>query len=402
MKLLNRSSFFWLAIAILSTLVACNPGVSTILRYGNIGQTSFEQTLNFEVSRGLIILPVSIKGKSYRFLFDTGAPNSISKPLQNDFKFKVLSRGNIVDSEGKQSPTEFIGIDTIWIGGIPFIDQTAFVGDFEANPAINCLDIDGIIGSNLMRFCNWKIDMQNQQLTLSNVVLNDPENTPQSLDFIPSNQFDLLVNVQAGNATIKNLKIDYGSNGSLSVPDEIFKIVIEKNNIEETFEIFGRSQKGITGELNESKRKRAFLDTLKLNDFILTRATILSGGSGLIGTELLSKAAVIIDWSKQKLFFENVDTSPLDESTFGLKLGLSKANTLYVQSVTENSPAYDMGIVPDMQIIKIGDMDFTQNHTFCDYLFFDVTPETLSVVLKNAEGKTQEYVLTKRTLSSKY
>lgn len=48
-----------------------------------------------ELIKGVIIIPVEINGKTYRFLFDTGAINSISDDLQEELGFNVVSTGII-------------------------------------------------------------------------------------------------------------------------------------------------------------------------------------------------------------------------------------------------------------------------------------------------------------------
>ncbi|KAA3631888.1 MAG: hypothetical protein DWQ02_15665 [Bacteroidetes bacterium] len=398
MNLLKSTSIFWFAAILLLSQQACKPSFSTIVKFGRVSAEDFKETLDFDINRGLIILPVNIKGETYRFLFDTGAPNSISKSLQKQLKFKTLSKGHIVDSEGNRSEVKYVGVDTIWLGNVPFIDQTAFVGDFEANPAIKCLNIDGIIGSNLMRLCNWKIDMKNQKMVFGKTTLHTAENYPQSLSFKTDKQYNLRVDLETGDATLTNLKIDYGSNGSLSVPDKVFQVLIDRNIIKQTSTISGQSQKGITGEINTSQRQTAYLDTLRFHTLAMQDVTILSGGSGLIGTDLLSKAVVIIDWSQQLLFFEEVDNSPIHESTFGFTVGLSESNTPYVQSVRENSSAHEQGIRPNMQVIRIDYMDFSKSHSYCDYFLGKIDKPSITVVLKDEKGVEKKVVVEKRPL----
>ncbi len=400
MNLLKSTSILWFAALLLLSQSACKPSFSTIVNYGKVSTEEFKETLDIDINRGLIILPVTIQGETYRFLFDTGAPNSISKSLQKRLNFKTLSKGHIVDSEGKRSEVKYVGVDTIWLADIPFINQTAFVGDFEANPSIKCLNIDGIIGSNLMRFCNWKIDMRNRQMVFSNSSLHTPENNPQSLSFKTDKQYNLRVNLEAGDATLTNLKIDYGSNGSLSLPNKVFQVLIDRNIIKQTVTVSGQSRNGITGAINTSQKEKAYLDTLKFHTLAFRGVTIRSNGSGLIGTDLLSKAVVIIDWSRQLLFFEEVDDSPIYESSFGFTVGPSPSDsgTISVQAVTENSSAYEQGIRPNMQVIRLDQMDFAKTHTFCDYFLGKIDKPSITVVLKDEKGAEKNVVVEKRPL----
>ena len=50
--------------------------------------------------------------------------------------FKVISKGHIVDSDKNRTKVNYVQIDTLIIGNIPFVNQTAFVANFESNPKI--------------------------------------------------------------------------------------------------------------------------------------------------------------------------------------------------------------------------------------------------------------------------
>jgi hypothetical protein len=55
-----------------------------------------------------------------------------------------------------------------WVGGVAFYNQSCIVVDFDKNPKLKCMQLDGILGSNTMRFCNWRIDFYKQEIGFSN------------------------------------------------------------------------------------------------------------------------------------------------------------------------------------------------------------------------------------------
>ncbi len=130
------------------------------IQYGSVTKLSNIEVVSIEIRNKLIIVPIRIKEKEYRFLFDTGAPFSISEKLQENTNFKTVSEGNIVDSDYNRKKVKWVQVNSINVGNVSFKNQTAFVGDFEANPILNCLEIDGIIGSILIRQYNWTIDQE--------------------------------------------------------------------------------------------------------------------------------------------------------------------------------------------------------------------------------------------------
>ena len=83
-----------------------------------------------------------------------------------------------------------------------------------------------------------------------------------------------------------------------------------------------------------------------------------TGKTTSVGTKLLSRFEVTIDWDNQKLYLvENGETSFLNYSS-GFRLGYSTDEGVYVQSVIENSDAYEKGVRPNMKVIKSGQPGF--------------------------------------------
>src|SRR5436305_13422739 len=48
---------------------------------GSIAESEFNETVHFQSVSGLIVIPVTIHGKVYEFIFDTGAPTIITEEL---------------------------------------------------------------------------------------------------------------------------------------------------------------------------------------------------------------------------------------------------------------------------------------------------------------------------------
>lgn len=129
-------------------LTSCSIKWNEAIKKGDIAENSFEETINLTLQKGLIFTTVKINGNEYRFLFDSGTPLSISEEIQNQYSYKTISRGHIIDSDQNRQKVSWVRLDSIKLGHVSFLNQTAFVADFSANPVLKCLNIDGIIGSN--------------------------------------------------------------------------------------------------------------------------------------------------------------------------------------------------------------------------------------------------------------
>lgn len=368
----------------------CSVKWTNAIQLGSINRTEFNEIVSIDVRNGLIIIPVKIEGEIFQFLFDSGAPFSISKKLQARFGYKNISKGHIVDSDKNRKKVNYVQVDTVFIGGIPFINQTAFVANFELNPILNCMDIDGIVGSNLMRYCNWTIDYQNKEVTLGSNTENKTANEHFTIPFHTDEQYNLLVNISLGKSVINNITVDYGYNGTISLPKNVFNTLKQNRLVGDTFIEEGVKQSGLLGEPVSFRREITYLDTIRIEHMTIADVEIRSGNSGLIGKKILSRYTVTIDWQNKCLYLKELEQKDNHHNTFGLRLGPSANMGLYVQSVVENSSAYKNGIRPNMEVLKIDTLDFVGSHNFCDYVvYMDRNPTEMSIEFHTSNGLTK-------------
>ena len=395
--------YLWLSVCIeLFFLSSCSPSWTEAINKGKIGRESFYETVASRVENGLFFVPVVIQGKSYNFLFDSGAIFSVSEKLQKALNLKTITTGNIVDSDNNRTKVNYVKVDTAYIGQIPFINQTAFVGDFEANPVLKCLKIDGIIGSNLMRYCNWKIDYQNKQITLSDTIKTEPKANSELVPFKTDKQYNILVDLKIGKATVKNIKIDYGSNKIISFPKDVFNTLKDNEEIKETYVEIGKKQSGIVGKAINLEREIAILDSLKIQDLKLTDVGVQTGSDGLIGKDILSRLVVTINWKNLTLMLQPIDSVQVDNRKYGFTLGYSDEKKVYVQSVIKNSTAYKKGIKPGMKVLKLNALDFAEKHSFCDYVSYaNQTVNEVNLELLDDSGNIKSFHLLKEHLINK-
>jgi hypothetical protein len=381
---------------------ACSPSWTEAIKKGKIGKDAFHETVITKVENGLIFVPVVIRGKTYKFLFDSGALFSVSKKLQKALNFKVITTGNIVDSDNNKTSVNYVKVDTTYIGAIPFIDQTAFVADFEANPILKCLEIDGIIGSNLIRFCNWEIDYQNKQIVLINTDSPIIKSKSEIVPFNTDRQYNILVDLKIGDATVKNMKIDYGSNQSISFPQNIFNTLKEKEEIKEAYIEIGKKRSGIVGKAINLNREIAVLDSLKFQNLKLNNVQVQTGSSALIGKDILSRMVVTINWKDLTLIMQLADSVQIDNRTLGFTMGYSEDNKVYVQSVIESSTAFKKGVKSGMQVLKLDSLNFVEQHTFCDFVdYANQQRNDVNLELLDDSGNIKEFYFEKEFLGKK-
>ncbi|MDT0553950.1 retropepsin-like aspartic protease [Urechidicola vernalis] len=375
---------------------ACPKHWTEAIKNGEIEQKEFNTSIEFEIKNDLIIVPVQIENNTYHFLLDTGAPFSISKELQSKFNFKTVSEGTLRDSDNSQISVDYVSIPKIKLNEVIFLKQVAFVGDFNKNPIIECLGIDGIIGSNMMRFCNWKIDSKNKKIHISNEEFKLKNHDSIKMKFKPNRQYSIKISTHLGKSRITNLTLDYGSNGGLTVPQKIYDTLVNRTIIKESLLEYGVASSGLGGKLKNINRKFSRVDSLALGNVISNNVPIKTGKSGLLGTEVLSKHIVAINWSSQSLVFEKYPYEiEVAFKTFGLKIGV-KNNSYFVSAIVKNSPAEKAGIEPNMEVLNFNHIDFS-NASYCDYISYLDTKkvEKIQLVLKDELGVKEEFTLGK-------
>jgi hypothetical protein len=398
MRIFITSRLFLLG-SIIFTLQACSPSWSEVIQYGNTSEENFSESIPFTEETGLIILPVTIRGKNYRFILDSGAPTSISHEIQKELSFKKLFNKHIRDSEGHRKKVAYVNIDALELGDISFEKQTAFVGDFTSNPVIECLKIDGIIGSNTMRICNWIINSSERELSFFNSEIDTTGKNYFSSPFQIDHQYDILVDLRIGRSKVKNIKVDYGSNGSLSLPESAFSKLKEANILSNTHSVTGQSQTGFLGEVRALDYEISYADSIYLGNCLFEDVKIKSKGKGLLGNQLLGDYVVSIDWRNQQLYFEKNPDIIRSSATFGFSLGLNRSeNYVYVQSVIEESTAYKKGIRPLMKVSQIDSIAFDNEDSYCNYVnWMNYNPDSILLVVDD----NKRFTIYKEILNSK-
>lgn len=332
-----------------------------LLPSGTIKQENFTETIPFNFDNGLPIIDVSIQGKTYKFLLDTGAPTVISPELAAAIKSKATKKSIVSDSQGNNSKQEFIVIDEIKIGKIHFNDIGAVVIDLKRTFEIKCLGIDGIIGSNQMSNAIWEIDYKDKKITLSDHFQNykAPEGAAK-VDFLEMGfQKTPMIKIQVDSLTSKLLTFDTGANGNVSLPYSHFQNTLKNYK---QIRSYGNPSSGVYGtgkqdSVTTVKVPFMKLGTLKLENQILV---FEDGSSSVLGNAFLKNYKTTINWKNKTIHLLQQDSVPeakLETLGFGIRYINNKP---VVAILTKDSNAEKQGLQLGDEIIKIDDVDFSE------------------------------------------
>jgi hypothetical protein len=302
------SKFFTLVLILLSQ--RCMAQEPFIFDQGGTPAADYYTVLHYQKLMRKVIVPVSIKGKNYRFLLDTGAPLTVSKSLASELRFEFMTQYPIRDQSGITDTMKLVKVDAITLGNIEFNNIPAIVAvDFT----MDCLQLDGVIGSNILRNSIIRISSQDSTIIITDDVsrlnLNKlkKKQVTNLLTLAPGVSDPVIHIALGGKKTAgEDLLFDTGMDGlydlcyrnfQLFSPHGIFKVLAQG---------YGSNTIGLHGVAADTTQFKLLIPKLKVNGMVLENvvASTTTGSNSRIGAELLDYGAVTIDFKNRKFYFE--------------------------------------------------------------------------------------------------
>lgn len=338
-------------------LLAC--GTLKTLQQGSTSLTSFEKEFAFNYEKGFIFVPIEIQGKTYNFLYDTGAELSVlDLSLAEELNLKTLKRVKVRNAKDLAKKVKIVEVDNILLGDVEFLNTAALLMDVSAfSKYIRCEKVHGIIGNNLMRKANWQIDYQHQIMRL--VSLDKNFATSQNALQTKMNA-NIVGNVKL-NLTINNITetytFDTGFNGFAQTGDTS----LLKNTTPITkVGVKGATFKGAKmGETHLIK-----IDSFQLNglNFIAPNYFVVKPDNGaVLGNEFYENFVLTLNWATDTLTLDPIHnpkyyTSPIFDISFFTDY---QAQLITVASIDKSSDLFNR-IVPNSKILRINQYDINE------------------------------------------
>lgn len=365
---------------LISVLLGCT-NFKKLYKAGAVSSNQFYAELQYEKSLDLIFVPVEIRGKTYRFLFDTGAPNVISNELRDVLAVQSKGRGKVGDSQGNSDKLGVVKLDTIGIGGIEFYNTSAIVADLNYAVELKCLKIDGIVGANLMKLAYWKIDARNQLLTLSSNLdtLKSGLSNPHTLPFTPKKTYTPLVDLWLNDSLIKNFTYDTGSGGYISLGRNS-----ETLKGAQIAEFVGYGSTGLYGSNLDSIRYGKI--EVRLDSLSQTGIAEYSQGNykKLLGMEYLSQFVQVLDWELNQITLFEDELIPQKYNRYPV-VPRWVDGILIVGGINTDTIYHGLDLVIGDTIRTLGDRDFynVDVSAYCDVILLpdSLKGDTLKVEL---------------------
>ena len=403
-------------IALIAVFLATTAGctmfkMGSLFLAGRLDRKGYYAEVDILYRRGMILIPVHVNDRpeTYHFLFDTSATfNTISPTLARTFALASKASDTIADSNQKKGTTEFVTLDRITLGGIPF--EATAAGVFDLNripslPSLGCYAADGVIGMNLMRLAPyWRIDYVRRKLIFTDREDRLPDLSPvlvlpfkQTIQRIPEITLEW-------NGLRLPFKVDLGSTSGFRAPLEYWeKIRLRREETIPSVAVYGELLGGAMG-VKVSRGRTAVLHNVRCGEYRspALRVAFYPEAFASVGNDFFCRFAVTFDWRKNEIRLTPQTPEPPSElETFGFGFSFNKeGRSLYVSYLYEGSPAEKAGVKVGDRILRINDLKF-DSVTIDDYCRFFLEPDllfgsgkTLSILMES-EGKQETYTLNK-------
>lgn len=400
---MKKCSQFILLILFSSIFISTSSAQRINFKSGKVLSKNYFEELSFKFEKNKIIIPVEIKGQTYRFLLDTGAPNIISKEVYESIQPKNNRTLSTSDANAITQKLEFVTLEKVKLGAVEFQGFSALVFDLNGNEIFKCFNIDGFIGSNMLRHSIIQIDTKQQKLKLTDKAkyLGLNKENSQKIKFADSQYGPYIwVDLRGEENGREMVLIDTGMGSLYDISKNNYHIIKTKHIYNSIGNSDGASSLSLFGEVPISNHTRVHLPKLIINGFqinnVITHTS--NGGHSKMGAELLNHGVMTLDYKNKRFYFNSYEESLDLESDFGFTQTL-KDNKLVVGYVWDKDLKAKINYGDE--ILEVNGKAIVSDD-FCDYITKTSrfkTSDSLLLKVKTDENTVINLKVKKKPLS---
>lgn len=367
---------------------------------GKALQRNYYTELAYEELKSKLIIPVEIEGNTYRFLFDTGAPNLISHSLREVIETKMINSIDVKDANDQKQPLDVVVIPLLSLGEVSFKNAPAIVNDAKSNFLFECLEIDGIIGSNLLRKSIVQIDSKRKRLILSD---NDDAMSLQGLDHLEmaldGNQSSpyIWINLSGTGKAREQVLFDTGAEGFYDLSFNSFKKLNELGAFSHVGQATGFKGLGLFGVSEPTMHYRVQIPFIELLGTTFSNVISIStpAKKSRLGADIFQHGKVTLNFKEHKFYFEPYEKNVnLQESVWAFNPTVQDGE-LVVGLVWDDELIEQLS--PGDKVLQINELK-TDSIDICD-LLVKRSPlkdqKELRIMVENSAGEVSELHLKK-------
>lgn len=270
------------------------------------------EKMNLRFANDLPFVQVSINGKSYNFLFDTGAPTVISTAVYKELGLEKKHRSTVKDSQKNKQEQIFTILPEMTVDKAVFTDVGVVVMDLSVSE-LSCFKIDGILGANQMAKLFWKINYSENLLEASKDLDQfNPADFDMVIPFSPRAQKTPVVEIDLQGKKI-DFTFDTGFSGRLKIADNAYNA----GQAVKSVEVYGTNSVGAYGAAKPAPGHIFRTAGLSLGNKSFTNEIIATGSTSLIGNDFFKNFIFILDWSGNRIYMKRIRNEPAKLESFG-------------------------------------------------------------------------------------
>ncbi|WP_419867900.1 aspartyl protease family protein [Chryseobacterium sp. CT-SW4] len=363
-------------------------------RFFETGQVDLKtpvEKINLKYANELAFVQVNINGKFYNFLLDTGAPTVISKAVYEELKLSKKYKTRVKDSQKNVQQQIFTHLPEMRVDQVVFKNIGAMVMDLTISE-LGCFKIDGILGANQMAKVFWKINYSENSILVTKDLANfDFKNYNAVIPFTTQAQKTPIVESKLSGKKI-NMTFDTGFSGSLKIQDKDYD---PEMNSGESVETYGTNSVGAFGGAKPAEGYIFTTDKLSIGNQNFSKEIVMTGNSNLVGNGFLKDFSFILDWKNNKVYLQQVKTSPSNLESFGFGYRFIEEKPVIVYVFKDENLPLKIGD----SILSINDVSFENlnKESACFYYINRVESESNTIKVKvKRNGEVLAFTLNKK------
>lgn len=311
------------------------------------------EKMNLRYTAELPFVQVSINGKFYNFLFDTGAPTVISNAVYTELSLEKKYKGKIKDSQKNKQSQIFTELPEMIVDHVVFKNIGAVVMDFTISE-LDCFKVDGILGANQMAKLFWRINYSENSLEatkdLSQFDLNAYDTV---IPFDPKPQKTPMVEAKILDKKI-DLTFDTGFSGRLKIAESKY----DSKKAMKSIATYGTSSVGAYGAGKPIPGYIFRISELALGNRNFPNEMATTGNSSLIGNDFFKNFIFVMDWKNNKVYMKQIKTDlpKLESFGFGYRFVDAKPVVAFVFE-EENFPLKVGDAIISINDVKLDNLD---------------------------------------------
>jgi hypothetical protein len=353
------------------------------------------EEIEYEFIKQKIVIPIVIKGETYRFLFDTGSKTIISNQLKEKLIPKVQYEWNIYDGNNQNQLIESVLLDSLKIGTLQFRNINALAMNLKEE-SFECFDLDGTIGSDLLLDYIVQIDPKEKKIRFgkdSNLFSLDESKAQEMILIGDQGTPFIWIDLDPNENPFKDfVMVDTGMHGIYDLSLDTYERLLKNKKIDLIAKGEGAATIGVFGLAEKSEQFLFHFPKITINDFTFKNYfnNATKANNSRIGAELLEYGVMTFDFINEKFYFNT--------SKKGIYLDRKKP---FFQPTYQNKKII-VGIVWDKslkdkiqfgdQILEVNGNDLTKMN-FCDLVLGDSFFEKENNIIKFKDKKDSIFTL---------